>query len=100
MRYINTKTGAIIDSPCAISGENWQMVEEPVAIPAEVAAKEVMEPDLEEVIEENSEVITLSEMTVANLKKFAEENEIDLGKATKKDDIIKVIMESDAVEVE
>lgn len=23
MRYINTKTGAIIDSPCAISGGDW-----------------------------------------------------------------------------
>lgn len=23
MRYKNTKTGAIIDSPCLIKGENW-----------------------------------------------------------------------------
>ena len=29
MRYINTKTGAVIDSPCAVSGGNWALVEEP-----------------------------------------------------------------------
>ena len=23
MKYINTKTGAMIDSPCLLSGENW-----------------------------------------------------------------------------
>ena len=28
MKYINTITGAIIDSPCLISGENWELVTE------------------------------------------------------------------------
>lgn len=28
MKYINTKTGAIVDSPCIIEGENWEVLEE------------------------------------------------------------------------
>ena len=31
MRYRNVKTGDVIDSPCAISGSNWEPVEEDVA---------------------------------------------------------------------
>lgn len=28
MKYQNTKTGAVIDSPCVISGGDWVMKEE------------------------------------------------------------------------
>lgn len=28
MRYKNTKTGAVIDSPCSISGGDWEVVKE------------------------------------------------------------------------
>lgn len=28
MRYRNVKTGDVIDSPCVISGSNWEPVEE------------------------------------------------------------------------
>lgn len=35
MRYINTKTGAIIDSPCAISGGDWVAEETIIDIKAE-----------------------------------------------------------------
>ena len=28
MKYIYTKTGVVIDSPCEIKGENWELVEE------------------------------------------------------------------------
>ena len=87
MKYKNTKTGAIIDSPCNISGGDWQL--ETVTIEDEVTVEETAE-----------ETIKLSEMTVASLIKFASENEINLGKATRKDDIVKAIMESDAIEVE
>lgn len=27
-RYRNIKTGAIVDSPCILSGENWEKVED------------------------------------------------------------------------
>lgn len=80
MIYRNTKTGAVVDSPCVISGGDWI---------GENVDDEKADDD-----------IRLSEMTVAKLKEFAAELDIDLGEATKKDDIIKVIMESDAVEVE
>jgi hypothetical protein len=88
MRYRNAKTGATITSPCKIKGENW------VKIIDEGIMGNPPGP------EGGEEVVKLSEMTVESLKKFAAENEIDLGKAIKKDDIIEVIMASDAVEVE
>lgn len=28
MKYRNIKTGVIIDTPCSISGENWELVTE------------------------------------------------------------------------
>ena len=87
MIYRNTKTGAIIDSSCAISGGDW-VPEEPAKIVAAPAIVEEpkMKPD------EPEEEIRLSELTVQQLKELAEELEIDLGKATKKDDIIAVIL--------
>ena len=32
MRYRNVKTGDVIDSPCVISGSNWEPVEEDTAV--------------------------------------------------------------------
>jgi len=44
MRYINIKTGAVIDSPCFISGENWiedkKEIERPVEKNKKSKAKE------------------------------------------------------------
>lgn len=45
-----------------------------------------------EVVEENTE---LDEMTVKELKEYAETNEIDLGNATKKADILAKILETE-----
>ena len=69
MLYRNIRTGAEFDSLCPISGEDW------------VPVREAEEP----------KEVNLSEMTVAQLKEYALENEIDIGKATKKADIIKAI---------
>ncbi|MGI6086108.1 MAG: hypothetical protein ACOYIF_11865 [Acetivibrionales bacterium] len=96
MRYKNIKTGAVIDSPCPISGPDWVPVREPVEEVQEV--ENVVE--VVEETEDDDDVITLSELTVAELKQFAAEHAIDIRKATKKSDIIDVIMASDAVEVE
>lgn len=64
MLYRNIRTGAEFDSLCPVSGEYW--------VPVREAEKEV----------------NLSEMTVAQLKQYALENGVDIGKATKKADII------------
>lgn len=86
MRYRNTKTGAIIDSPCTLSGGNWVTEEEFEELTA-------MDEDNED-LEDDGDVIKLSEMTIAELKELAEEHEIDLGVAKKKADIIEVILAS------
>ncbi len=67
MMYRNIRTGAEFDSLCPVSGEYW--------VPVRKAEKKV----------------NLSEMTVAQLKEYALENGVDIGKATKKADIIKAI---------
>lgn len=77
MFYRNKKTGAEFESPCAVSGENWERIDD----------------EMEEA--EETEEIRLSELTVAQLKDLAEELEIDLGNATKKDDIIAVMLEAE-----
>lgn len=69
MLYKNMKTGAEFNSLCPVSGEDW------------VPVREAEEP----------KQVNLSEMTVAQLKEYAFENGIDIGKATKKADIIKAI---------
>lgn len=46
--------------------------------------------------EEQSGPKVLEDLNVAELKKYAKDNEIDLGEATKKDDILAVIQEAQA----
>ncbi|MGI6349636.1 MAG: hypothetical protein GX218_09470 [Clostridiaceae bacterium] len=96
MRYKNIKTGAVIDSPCPISGPDWAPVREAVEEAQEV--ENVVE--VVEETEDDDNVVTLSEMTVVQLKEFASKHGIDLGNATKKADIIDAIALSDAVEIE
>ena len=86
MKYKNTKTGAIIDSPCTLSGGDWVTEEEFEELTA-------MDEDNED-LEDDGDVIKLSEMTIAELKELAAEHEIDLGVAKKKADIIEVILAS------
>jgi hypothetical protein len=69
MLYRNIRTGAEFDSLCPVSGEYW------------VPVRKAEEP----------KKVNLSEMTVAQLKGYALENGVDIGKATKKADIIKAI---------
>lgn len=109
MRYINIKTGAVIDTPCVISGGDWieestpvqSDDKEPIEEAEEVEEEAEKAEEAKEPIEEAEEdTIDLSQMTVAELKRFAAEAKIDIGKVTKKDDIIAIIAASDAVEVE
>lgn len=39
MRYKNTNTGAIIDSPCVIKGDNWIETKEEVKKPVKATTK-------------------------------------------------------------
>ena len=43
MRYKNTKTGAIIDSPCFIKGKNWTEIKEEVKKPIKATKSKAKE---------------------------------------------------------
>lgn len=69
MRYVNIETGAVVDSPFKLSGENWVLKEDAKKEDTEVTEQE------EEYIEEE---IDLAEMTNRELEQFAKEHEIPL----------------------
>lgn len=54
MRYRNLKTGAIFDSPCAISGGDWVAEETTIAIKVEAKHVEVKVKEKIEEIEDTS----------------------------------------------
>ena len=65
MRYRNLKTGAIIDSPCSISGGDWVAEETTIAIEVEAKHVEVkVKEKIEkvEVPEESIEGITIKQI--------------------------------------
>lgn len=82
MRYINTKTGAIIDSPSTIVGKNWQEY---------TGKKKVDEKETEEYVEEE---IDLEKMTKAELVVFAKEQEIEVNEKDTKAVIIETIAQA------
>ena len=84
MKYKNTKTGAIIDSPFKIIGKNWVEVEKD--------EKEGVQKNVEETTEEYvEEEINLEEMTKAQLIEFAQEHDIEINEKDTKAVIIKTI---------
>lgn len=58
----------------------------------------VFDPDISGITDENGD-ICLDKMTVAQLKKFAKDNGIDIGSAARKDDIIQAITAAGDTEV-
>jgi hypothetical protein len=70
MRYRNTKTGAVIDSPCFISGGDWVAEETTIAIEVDVEEipevlenKELKEPEEPEVdLDEDIDGITIKQI--------------------------------------
>ena len=83
MKYKNTKTGAIIDSPFKILGKNW----------VEVTRKESeglkqKQETKEEYVEEE---INLEEMTKAQLIEFAKKHDIEINEKDTKAVIIETI---------
>lgn len=84
MKYKNTKTGAIIDSPFKIVGKNWVEVEK--------NEKEGVQKAVEETTDEYvEEEVNLEEMTKAQLIEFAQEHDIEINEKDTKAVIIKTI---------
>lgn len=79
MRYKNTKTGAIVDSPFLINGDNWELVqkEQGVELTGETDVEEVTEEEIEEEVD-------LTELTNAQLEELAKEQGVELTGADKK----------------
>lgn len=77
MRYKNTKTGAIVDSPFKVVGKYW--------VEHKLGETEVKENEYVE------EEINLEEMTKTELIELAKENEIEVNEKDTKAVIIEVI---------
>ena len=84
MKYKNTKTGAIIDSPFKIVGKNWVEVEKN----EKEGVQKAVEETKEEYVEEE---INLEEMTKAQLIEFAKEHDIEINERDTKAVIIETI---------
>lgn len=84
MKYKNTKTGAIIDSPFKILGKNWVEVEKD----EKEGVQKAVEETKEEYIEEE---VNLEEMTKAQLIEFAKEHSIEINERDTKAVIIETI---------
>lgn len=78
MRYKNTKTGAIIDSPFKVFGENWEEVK------LQALTEEVEEQEVETKEEYIEEEINLEKMTNKELEELAEKEGIKLTTEDKK----------------
>ena len=60
------------------------------------ALTDVIEADYEEIKQELKEPKTVEDMTVSELKDYADKNEIDFGDAKKRDDLLAAIQEFEA----
>lgn len=97
-KYKNIRTGVVVGFLSDVSGTSWVEVDETlkedvteVGETEEVLAGEETASDLEEEVEE----ILLPDMTIKELRAFAEENGIEIpDDVTKKDDIIQVIAQA------
>jgi len=85
MKYKNTKTGAVVDSPFKIVGENWLEVSENEK---EGLQKTAEEETTEEYVEEE---VNLEKMTKAQLIEFAKEHDIEINEKDTKKVIIDAI---------
>ena len=84
MKYKNTKTGAIVNSPFKIIGKNWVEVEKD----EKEGVQKVVEETKEEYVEEE---VNLEEMTKAQLIEFAKEHDIEINERDTKAVIVETI---------
>lgn len=98
MLYRNIKTGAVFDSSVPVAGENIELyktevnVLEDIEMPDKAMPKKASE-DTE--VTEQDIPADLAKLTIDELKQVAANSQIDLGVATRKQDIIKVIMDAE-----
>ena len=98
MRYENTKTGAVIDSPYPIKGNYWVPTDNPNQQTSDLSIQELRalvleqqakidelesavpkpEPEPEEIEEEQEEDVDLQELTNKELEELAKEQGIEL----------------------
>lgn len=86
MQYKNIRTGVVIDVTSPIIGKSWVPIDE---LP-KTEEPTITEPIVEEIEEESVEDFDLTSMSVAELKQYAKDNDIELT-GTKKAEIIKDI---------
>lgn len=84
MKYINTRTGAIIDSPCTISGGNWIVYGEKPTAKKEVV--ETVEEKTIPVAEEDTDG-----PTKADIMKELDAMGIEYNKKAKKEDLLNLM---------
>ena len=88
MRYINTKTRAIIDSPFAISGGDW-VEYSPAILEAEESTEKV---ETDNGINEERIIEATSEITKKEIIAELEALGIEYDPKAKKDDLYKLMM--------
>ncbi|GEM_PF-4537555 len=95
MKYINTLNGTVIDVTVPISGKYWREYTGEKEVEEEVVTATETESAQQKEETEEPEDFDLTKMTIAELKDYAKENEIELSSdTTKKDDIIQVIADA------
>lgn len=82
MRYKNIKTGAIVDSPFVINGDDWEVVEVE-RVPELTEEIETEEVNEDETDEESKEATDVEDEAIEETEEYVEE-EIDLKELTNK----------------
>jgi len=89
MKYKNTKTGAIIDSPCIISGGDWIKYSEETKeiVEVEEEIEEVEETEEEEIEEVEEEIEGMEGITVKEIKQELDAFRIKYNPRAKKQEL-------------
>ena len=92
-KYYNTKTGAIIDSPFLITGENWINYEDKVEV--DDSEEDVTEEDSKENIEDDvsSDKGLYNKFTKAQIENELEALGVEYDSKASKDELYKLLME-------
>lgn len=92
MKYINTKTRAIVDSPCNISGGAWVAYEDYDKDNAEVQESSEKFIEVQEDNAKESADISKNEMTKEDIINELEALGIEYDKKAKKEELYKLMM--------
>lgn len=95
MRYRNLKTGAIINSPCAISGGDWVAEETTIAIEVEEKQVEIKEKieKVEKVEKVEVSEESIDEITVKEIKQELDALGIEYSSRANKKELYNLMMQ-------